>query len=67
MRKIALSATVLAMAAITGCTGNEPQDPKVTINKNPYPSTYAPQAQMTTLIKGATVLTGNGEKIENAK
>ena len=66
MRKFALSATVLAMAAITGCTGNEPQDPKVSINKNPYPSTYQPQGQMTTLIKGATVLTGTGEKLEAA-
>jgi len=66
MRKFALSATVLAMTAITGCTGNEPQDPKVTIDKNPYPSTYQPKSQLTTLIKGATVLTGTGEMLENA-
>jgi len=66
MRQFALSATVLAMTALTGCTGNEPQDPKVKINKNPYPSTYQAQSQLTTLIKGATVLTGTGEKLENA-
>ena len=66
MRYFALSATVLAMSALTGCTGNEPQDPKVNINKDPYPTTYQAQSSMTTLIKGATVLTGTGEKIENA-
>lgn len=66
MRKFALSATVVAMAAIAGCTDTTPQDPKVEINKNPYPSTYQAINQTNVLIKGATVLTGTGEKIENA-
>ncbi len=66
MRKFAFSACFIAVAAVTGCTNNEPQDPKVTIDKNPYPSTYQAAGQVTTLIKGATVLTGTGERLENA-
>jgi len=31
----------------------------------PYPSTYSPYPSQPTLIKGATVLTGTGERIEN--
>ncbi|WP_448563555.1 amidohydrolase [Thalassotalea ganghwensis] len=52
--------------ALTGCMQSEQQDPKVTLNKNPYPSTYQPVASTLTLIKNATVLTGNGERLENA-
>lgn len=33
--------------------------------RDPYPSTYAPYPSATTLIIGATVLTGTGDKIEN--
>lgn len=32
---------------------------------DPYPSTYRPYPSATTLIRGATVFTGTGEKIEN--
>ncbi|MCF6196605.1 MAG: hypothetical protein L3J50_07865, partial [Emcibacter sp.] len=38
----------------------------VTINKNPYPSTYEPLPSTTTVIKNATVLTGTGAKLEGA-
>ncbi|NQZ10819.1 MAG: amidohydrolase [Algicola sp.] len=66
-RKALPSLLVLAVsAALTGCQQSEPQDAKVTINKNPYPSTYKPLAQKTTLIKNATVLTGTGERLDNA-
>jgi len=34
-------------------------------SKDPYPSTYAAYPSSTTLITGATILTGTGEKIEN--
>ncbi len=53
-------------AALVGCQQSEPQDPKVSYNKNPYPSTYKPLAQNTTLIKNATVLTGTGQRLNDA-
>ena len=66
MRSVAFSASVITLALLAGCSGKEAQDPFVSIDKNPYPSTYKPMAQMTVLIKGATVLTGTGEKLINA-
>lgn len=66
MRNIAFSATLIASAVLAGCTGIEAQDPKVEINPNPYPSTYQPMEQLTVLVKGATVLTGTGERLDNA-
>jgi imidazolonepropionase-like amidohydrolase len=67
MRKFALSFTAISLAALlSGCSGNEAQDPHVSINKNPYPSTYKPMEQLTILIKGATVLTGTGEMLSNS-
>jgi imidazolonepropionase-like amidohydrolase len=66
MRRFAYSAIAVSVAILSGCSGNEPQDPKVELNQNPYPSTYKVMQQFTTLIKGATVLTGTGEKLENA-
>ena len=52
--------------SLTGCLQSEQQDPKVQINKNPYPSTYQVLPKQNTLIKNATVLTGTGERIDNA-
>lgn len=52
--------------ALVGCQQAEPQDPKVTLNKNPYPSTYQVMPKQNTLIKNATVLTGTGERLNNA-
>ncbi len=67
MQKFAPSLLVVALgAALVGCNQQEAQAPKVTINKNPYPSTYQALPQSTTLIKGATVLTGTGERLDNA-
>jgi len=60
----------LVMAAIsislTGCLESVQQDEKVVINKNPYPSTYQVLPNQTTLIRNATVLTGTGDRIDNA-
>ena len=50
--------------ALSGCMQSEVQDPKVVINKNPYPSTYQAMPSQQMLIKNATVLTGAGERIE---
>ncbi|RRS08285.1 amidohydrolase [Pseudoalteromonas sp. J010] len=51
-------------AALMGCQDNGPQKEKVTIEKNPYPSTYKAVPSRSTLITNATVLTGTGDKIE---
>ncbi|MFK3864253.1 amidohydrolase [Pseudoalteromonas rhizosphaerae] len=67
MQKFAPSLLVVALGvAIVGCQDNGPQDDKVTINKNPYPSTYKVLKSTTTLITNATVLTGTGERLEEA-
>jgi len=56
---------VTISATLSGCLQTEIQDKKVTINKNPYPSTYLPVPQQDMLIKNATVLTGTGERLNN--
>ena len=67
MQKFAPSLLVMALGvALAGCQDNGPQDPKVSINKNPYPSTYQPLASQSTLITNATVLTGTGERLDDA-
>ncbi|MEZ5929337.1 MAG: amidohydrolase [Parvularculaceae bacterium] len=43
----------------------KPADPIVRPPKDPFPSTYEPYPSKATLITGATVLTGTGERIEN--
>jgi len=67
MFKYAPSLVMIALtASLSGCLTKEPQDTKVTINKNPYPSTYQPLPQKNILIKNTTVLIGTGERIDNA-
>ncbi len=67
MRKIVPSILMAAISvALTGCMQSDEQDAKVTINKNPYPSTYKPLPQTKTLIQNATVLIGTGERLEEA-
>jgi len=67
--KHSIAPTLLAVSvslALSGCLQSEQQDPKVSINKNPFPSTYKPLPKQTTLIKNTTVLIGNGERLDNA-
>jgi imidazolonepropionase-like amidohydrolase len=67
MPKFAKPILLLAVSVgLSGCLQSEKQDAKVTINKNPYPSTYHALPSTTTLIKNATVLTGTGERQDNA-
>ncbi|TMO06181.1 amidohydrolase [Pseudoalteromonas sp. S558] len=67
MQKFAPSLLAVGLAAaLVGCQENGPQDDKITINKNPYPSTYQPVATSSTLITNATVLTGTGERLDDA-
>jgi imidazolonepropionase-like amidohydrolase len=64
---IRLSLIMATMSlSLTACLPNEKQDAKVTINKNPYPSTYQALPQQNTLFTNATVLTGTGERLDNA-
>ncbi|WP_394132344.1 amidohydrolase [Shewanella maritima] len=67
MAKIALPLISLAVsAALMGCSPSEIQTEKVTINKNPYPSTYQALASSSILLTNATVLTGAGQRIDQA-
>ncbi|MFT7567133.1 MAG: imidazolonepropionase-like amidohydrolase, partial [Pseudoalteromonas distincta] len=67
MQKFAPSLLAVGLAAaLVGCQENGPQDDKITINKNPYPSTYQPLSTSSTLITNATVLTGTGERLDEA-
>ncbi len=63
--KLSLVMALISLT-LTACLPNEPQDDKVTINKNPFPSTYQVLPQQNTLFTHATVLTGTGERIDNA-
>ena len=63
-------AVASASMVLTGCGGggsDEATDSSsaVEINRNPYPSTYAPYPSTSTLIKDATVLDGVGGEIAN--
>ncbi|WP_324808198.1 amidohydrolase [Sphingomonas sp. LY29] len=61
-----LGAAVLAAALVGGCaTDSGPKSPGIRINADPYPSTYAAYPGAPTLIRGATVLDGEGGRIEN--
>ncbi|MCJ8297270.1 MAG: amidohydrolase [Colwellia sp.] len=51
---------------LTACLSNEKQDAKVVINKNPYPSTYQALPAQSTLLTNATILTGTGERLDEA-
>ncbi|MDO6426393.1 amidohydrolase [Thalassotalea sp. 1_MG-2023] len=67
MQKFIPSVLVAAISvSLTACIQSEKQDEKVEINKNPYPSTYQVLPQQTTIIRNATVLTGTGERLDNA-
>ncbi|MBH0001846.1 amidohydrolase [Pseudoalteromonas sp. SWYJZ12] len=67
MQKFAPSLLAVGLAAaLVGCQENGPQDDKITINKNPYPSTYQPVSTSSTLVTNATVLTGTGERLDEA-
>ena len=67
MQKFAISTVVLALAAaLSGCQDKGPQKEFVSIEKNPYPSTYKPVSNKSVLITDATVLTGTGERLDSA-
>lgn len=57
---------LLIALLVTGCA-TQPAAPKSAnaTPSAPYPSTYKPQPAPPTVIRGATVLTGTGQKLEN--
>ena len=62
-----LSAASLALSACaTTASGNDTSaSSKMPLNKNPYPSTYKAYPGTLTAIRGATVLDGEGNQIDN--
>ena len=57
---------LLAITMVAGCATTPPPKPgSIRINENPYPSTYQPYGSVPTLIRGATVLDGEGGRIDN--
>jgi imidazolonepropionase-like amidohydrolase len=59
-------AAVLAVASLSACAVKEkPKPGAIRINENPYPSTYQPYGSNPTLIRGATILDGEGGRIDN--
>ena len=61
-----LLATSMLSLGLTACLPNEKQDAKVVINKKPYPSTYQAMPAQSTLLTNATILTGTGERFDDA-
>lgn len=61
-----LITTSMVSLGLTACLPNEQQDAKVVINKNPYPSTYQVLPAQSTLLTNATILTGTGERLNDA-
>jgi imidazolonepropionase-like amidohydrolase len=62
-RYILALAPILMMAACSPPGGDT--DARVAPDKNPYPSTYHALPSATVLIRGATIYTGDGGKIDN--
>ena len=66
MRTAAVAA--LAGIALSGCAVLEPKPapaPAVHINEDPYPSTYVRYPGVLTVVRHATVLTGDGQQIND--
>lgn len=68
IQRIAAIAAASWLVACASTTEHEEAAPKpeaVVAKKDPFPSTYTPAPSEPTLIRGATVLVGNGERIDN--
>lgn len=67
--KLTLSMACIASFCLMGCgqdaSVDSTQAPKVSINPDPYPSTYKPILSEPTLITNVTIFDGIGGKIEN--
>ncbi|HEU4497954.1 MAG TPA: amidohydrolase, partial [Sphingomicrobium sp.] len=66
MGVVRLAAAVIAAAGLAACAVQpKPKPGTVRINENPYPSTYQAYGSVPTLIRGATILDGEGGRIDN--
>ena len=59
MNRVILTTLIFSLI-LTSCDNGSEQ-----IKSSPYESTYQPLPSLPTLLRGATVLTGNGERFEN--
>jgi imidazolonepropionase-like amidohydrolase len=62
--KVVLAALGAAFA-LTACATTPPPAPAIRINEDPYPSTYVRYPAVVTVIRHATVFTGEGQQINN--
>jgi imidazolonepropionase-like amidohydrolase len=61
-----LAAAICAVAGLGACAAQPKSKPgEIRINENPYPSTYQAYGSVPTLIRGATILDGEGGRIDN--
>src|SRR3954471_5205 len=61
------AALALAAALLPGCAALAPKPkpaPAIRINEDPYPSTYVRYPGVPTLIRGATILDGDGHQLD---
>jgi imidazolonepropionase-like amidohydrolase len=57
---------LLAILVVAGCATTPPAKPgSIRVNENPYPSTYRAYGGVPTLIRNATILDGEGGRIDN--
>ena len=64
--KMHLLSTIAACALLSGCatTGSDSKSPAIAVNEDPYPSTYAAYPSAPTVIRGVTILDGEGGRID---
>ena len=61
----AVLAALCAALSLSACATTPPPAPAIRINEDPYPSTYVRYPGVLTVIRHATVFTGDGQQINN--
>ena len=64
---VARLVAAIAVASLSACFApkEKPKPGEIRIKENPYPSTYHAYGSVPTLIRGATILDGEGGRIDN--
>ena len=69
IKQLGITAACCCALLLSACAEDKAdkaeQSPKVTIDKNPFPSKYTPLPGAPTVITGVTILDGIGNKIDN--